>query len=411
MSSTTSYLEAAKHWQLLDSWLHQHRPFWIAQPFTSQPDWTLHYPEMAAWLENLGTADCENFEQHPDQLCQPLQAWLPALADRSHLLELPLVGGKDCSLPEKYAKAMPGRKRLQAGALVGALLPLPSPIFDWCSGSGHLARTLAAQTQHPVLGLEKDIQLVNKGNQLAEAAGDAVRIQQQDVLAFKEAWPQEPHGVALHACGDLHRQLIKKAIQHRLPRLSFSPCCYHLIAADSWQPLSQQAKNSLLQGLDKSLLRLAVQETVTAPERVARQRDQLKTWRLGFDALQRQLFQQDQYLPLPSVSPRWLQGSFADFCRWAAEHKGLQLPPQIDFSEWEERGEKRLIQVQRHELLRHLFRRPLEIWLVLDYVLALEEAGYQVKLGHFCKRELTPRNLLIDAWLPEMKMARSQEQA
>lgn len=400
MSSNSQATSFNDHWQQLDTWLHRLRPLWECQPFTQpRPAWVLHYPEMAAWLESLETADCEHFEQHPSQLCQPLQTWLPELAERSPLLSLPELGAGDCSLPEKDAKAMPGRKRLQAGALVGSLLPLSSPVFDWCSGSGHLARTLAAQTHHPILGLEKDAQLVSKGNQLAKAAGDAVSIQQQDVLALKGFWPKQPHGVALHACGDLHRQLIQQAIQYRLPRLSFSPCCYHLVAANSWQPLSQQGQTSRLQALDKDLLRLAVQETVTAPGRVARQRDQLKAWRLGFDALQRQLFQQDRYLPLPSVSPRWLQDSFAEFCYWAAEHKGLTLPSQVDFSEWEERGKQRLGQVQRYELLRHLFRRPLEIWLVLDYVLVLEEAGYRVKLGRFCERELTPRNLLIDARL------------
>ena len=53
--------------------------------------------------------------------------------------------------------------------------------------------------------------------------------------------------------------------------------------------------------------------------------------------------------------------------------------------------------MRRHELVRHLFRRPLELWVVLDYSMFLEEQGYDVRLGTFCERQLTPRNLLIDA--------------
>ena len=38
-----------------------------------------------------------------------------------------------------------------------------------------------------------------------------------------------------------------------------------------------------------------------------------------------------------------------------------------------------------------------DIGLVLDYALFLEEQGYTVRLGTFCERALTPRNLLLDA--------------
>ncbi|MNO08218.1 hypothetical protein D3C81_2307610 [compost metagenome] len=47
------------------------------------------------------------------------------------------------------------------------------------------------------------------------------------------------------------------------------------------------------------------------------------------------------------------------------------------------------------ERVRNLFRRPLELWLVLDRALFLEEQGYAVRLGLFCDYPLTPRNILI----------------
>ena len=42
-----------------------------------------------------------------------------------------------------------------------------------------------------------------------------------------------------------------------------------------------------------------------------------------------------------------------------------------------------------------LFRRPLELWLLLDRCLYLVEQGYSVRLGEFCPTSLSPRNLLI----------------
>jgi hypothetical protein len=53
--------------------------------------------------------------------------------------------------------------------------------------------------------------------------------------------------------------------------------------------------------------------------------------------------------------------------------------------------------VRRFELVRHAFRRPLELWLVLDIALGLEERGFEVQIGRFCARTLTPRNLLVVA--------------
>ncbi|MNE62192.1 hypothetical protein D3C76_1770990 [compost metagenome] len=59
------------------------------------------------------------------------------------------------------------------------------------------------------------------------------------------------------------------------------------------------------------------------------------------------------------------------------------------------KGWQRLAEVRNLELLRNLFRRPLEMWLVLDRGLYLQEQGYRVQLGVFCEQPLTPRNLML----------------
>ena len=55
------------------------------------------------------------------------------------------------------------------------------------------------------------------------------------------------------------------------------------------------------------------------------------------------------------------------------------------------------MQQRRLEQVQHLFRRPLELWLVLDIALFLEEHGYQIQLSELCDASLTPRNLLLQA--------------
>jgi hypothetical protein len=58
----------------------------------------------------------------------------------------------------------------------------------------------------------------------------------------------------------------------------------------------------------------------------------------------------------------------------------------VDWAHWQAVGEQRRSEVRRLELVRHAFRRALEMWLVLDLALGLEEAGFTVTVGTFCPR-------------------------
>lgn len=398
------FQDAFDHWKRLNRWLSGHQLLWRPVPFSNpQPDWVALHPELASAIATFSDRDCAEFGHAPELLADDLASVMPSLAERASLVNLPgLAGDPDAvaasTLKEVHATDMPGRKRLQAGAFTAALQPLSPPLLDWCCGKGHLARTLAASCRGPVRGLEWDEALVDDGNRLARQFQDDVTVYHQDVMAPDLTLPGGIHGVALHACGDLHRRLIRKVADNGGARVSFSPCCYHLTAEHCHRPLSRRVADSpdaLL--LSRGEMRMAVQETVTAPARVRTASARVRAWRLGFDGLQRALRDIDEYLSVPSHPTHLGSGTFEMFCRWAATEKGLVLPSSTDFSFWEAFGEQRLGQVRRHELVRHLFRRPLELWMVLDYVLFLEECGYRVRLGHFCERSLTPRNLLVDA--------------
>lgn len=390
-------------WQYLNNWLRKHSDFWRPAPFTRPiPEWTRHWPELAQQVAGFSDDDCQRFENDPPALASVLEPLLPSLAEMPDLTALPSLTqdseAQALTLPEVRARDMPGRKRLQSGAFAAAVQPLHDPVVDWCCGKGHLARTLLCVCDHPVIGYEWDPALVEDGNRLAQKAGDPVTLLCQDVMAEGLRLPPDVHGVGLHACGDLHRRLIKQAVQQKLPRLSVVPCCFHLSLKPDYRPLSQTARQwPDCLNITKAELKLAVEETVTAPARVRNQVQTFSQWRLGFDGLQRSIRQVDEYLPVPS-HPGWVaRGDFEQFCRWAAEKKQLTLPQDVDFAAWADHGARRLAQVRRHDVVRHLFRRPLELWLVLDYARFLEEQGYQVRLGTFCGRNLTPRNILIDA--------------
>jgi hypothetical protein len=142
-------------------------------------------------------------------------------------------------------------------------------------------------------------------------------------------------------------------------------------------------------------LSLPLSETVTAGARVRRQRDESMARRLAFDLLQRELRGIDDYLPTPSLPVTWLEKSFPDYCRDLAALKQLPAVGQQDWQTLETAGWQRLAEVRNLELLRGLFRRPLELWLVLDRAGYLQDRDYAVQLGTFCTTDVTPRNLML----------------
>ena len=384
--------------QALDSFLLQHQAFWRPRPFHHlQLPWETELAELATWLRSRSLEQAEASDNSPFTLSAP--APYPDLARQAQALsQLGEIPSLD-SPPRAHALSVdvPGRKLAQIQAFASHLQfrQRPAHWLDWCSGKGHLGRWLTQDDQH-LTCLEYDPALIESGSALSKRLGLAAAHLQQDVLAddCDERLTKEHTPVALHACGDLHVRLLQLASRNGCPQLAVAPCCYNRIAGLHYQPLSMAAQGSSLQ-LSRDDLGLPLSETVTAGARVRRQRNQSMAWRLAFDLLQRQLRGIDEYLPTPSLPSDWFSKPFAHFCHDLAALRDVPSPGEQDWYALEARGWQRLAEVRNLELLRNLFRRPLELWLLLDRALYLQEQGYHVKLGTFCDYQLSPRNLLL----------------
>lgn len=384
----------------LDSFLFAWQPLWRPRPFTHlQLPWESRHPELATWLRARSLSQAEAAHNHPEQLAAPFP--FPQLAAEAlQLSRAPALpaSGLDPVEP-RMSVDVPGRKWQQIEAFSRCLSFEHSPThwLDWCSGKGHLGRRLL-QPGQALTFLERDPELVEAGRQLSARLNVDVAHVQQDVMA-DDAWRRlKAHHtpVALHACGDLHIQLMRLASQVGCAQLAIAPCCYNRIETEHYQPVSSEGKASALK-LSREDLGLPLSETVTAGARVRRQRDQSMARRLAFDLLQRGLRNSDEYLPTPSLPSAWLDKPFADYCRDLAALKGLPNVGEQHWSSLEASGWERLAQVRNLELVRNVFRRPLELWLVLDRALYLQEHHYQVSVGTFCESHITPRNLLLIA--------------
>lgn len=380
--------------QALDAFLIEHQGLWRPRPFTHlQLPWETEHCALSQWLRQRSLDDAEACHNAPHDL--PAPAPFPQLAAQA--LRLGTVGKLPthalASARHRLNVDVPGRKWQQIEAFGAALnfAATPHHWLDWCAGKGHLGRRLLQPGQQ-LTCLEYDPALIASGKALSDHHGLPVTHRLQDVMA-DVIISSEHTPVALHACGDLHVRMLQVASAAGCKQLALAPCCYNRINADRYTALSATGRGSPLH-LSIDDLGLPLSETVTAGKRVRQQRDTSMARRLGFDRLQRQLRGCDDYLPTPSLPAKWLDKSFAEYCRELASLKGLATGEQ-DWLALEAHGWRRLAEVRNLELVRGLFRRPLELWLVLDRALFLMEQGYNIELGSFCEPTLTPRNLMV----------------
>ncbi|MDX9675242.1 methyltransferase [Pseudomonas zeae] len=383
----------------LDAFLIEHQALWKPRPFTHLSlAWEASYPELALWLRGRSLEEAENAHNQPADLVdapEPFASLAALSAELSAVGELP--GHPLEAAGHRLNVDVPGRKwqQIEAFATRLSFAAQPTHWLDWCSGKGHLGRRLLGSGQQ-LTCVEYDPLLVASGQALSQRHQlHALHVEQDVLAANASAVLSANHTpVALHACGDLHVRLMQLASAAGCQQMAIAPCCYNRISRGEYHALSSAGSRSLLQ-LSVEDLALPMSETVTAGARVRRQRDTSMARRLAFDLLQRQVRGVDEYLPTPSLPSAWLEKPFADYCRDLAALKELSTIGAPDWPALEAAGWQRLAEVRNLELLRGLFRRPLELWLNLDRALFLVEQGYVVRLGSFCETALTPRNLLL----------------
>jgi hypothetical protein len=382
----------------LDIQLWQTRAFWQPVPFRDpRPAWMSSHPDLAAALLGLTDTEYERLSAGGDTLTQWLSTWLPEASSLATLSALPALQGPALpGWPFGFDRDIPGRKWRQIEAFAACLLPPDGQrLVDWCAGKGHLTRAAALVTGLPAVGLERDPVLCTAGETLARRHGLAVSLTGLDVMTedVRQHVDAASHCIALHACGDLHLRLMDVAAACSAPALCFSPCCYH-----KGRPPSGLNPDLSQLSPDADMLRLAVQETVTAKGYERRQRELEALWRQAVEACWDALGlpERPRHTPLP---PAEFRGTFTDFCLRRLTDAGVTAPRleperlQACLAE----GASRLARLRRLELLRQAWRRPIEVWLCLDRAVWLERRGYAVEVGTFCDASLTPRNILLRA--------------
>lgn len=388
--------------------LADHQALWRSKPFCeTRPAWVAGQPALAARLRALDdetTRRLARGDGDGSELLALLTDALPTLNGLAALIAFPGPGAADASTagtPPAEADwrvlwEVPGRKSAQITAFAAALGPLASPMLEWCAGKGHLGRLLARRGAPQVTSLEIDGQLCAEGTRLALRLDLPQRFRQADALA-RGALDDVAghHAVALHACGDLHRVLVRGAGEAALEALELAPCCYQRSVDEIYSPLAGPLPDTPFV-LTRDDLRLAVTGAATASAAEVAAVETETAWKLAFQQLQ-QTVSGLAYRPVPPLSRSALRAGFRGYVETLAARAGIALGHGIDWAELETIGWQRQRAVARLTLLRYGFRRAIEAFVVCDLAAGLVRQGYAVTVRSFCDRSLTPRNLLISA--------------
>jgi hypothetical protein len=389
----------------LGAFLADNQSFWRAQPFyQTRPGWCADRSKLMLDCLALDDTEVEALASDNTELLSWAASRIPDWAPLASLIDLPRAQLAEAIDTGRDTWHVPGRKQAQIQAFAAAAGRPVAMAVEWCAGKGHLGRLVCRSWGLPVTSLDHDPVLCRAGQTLADRQGLAQRFVVADALDPDTSVHLEAcHALALHACGDLHRALLNGVARRSVPALDLAPCCYYRTESATYQAYTDAADLRL----SRADLHLAVTETVTAGQRERLARDQAMARKLGYLEWFRVHTGQARPAAFTSVPKAWSNLPYADYCRAMAARHGLQPAAKVDWRHYEALGWRRQGEVMRLSLVRFVFRRPLEIWLILDQALYLERQGYRVTVGEFCAPGVTPRNILISARLPTSRFNRT----
>lgn len=396
--------------RLLGGFLRDCSGLWRPAPFHHDvPPWAAEHPELHAAVLALTPGQVDALHTDERRLRNWLERFIPGMAALNLLIDFPdlmpappgehspdgIWRGHAVHSPDRD---VPGRKWAQIEAFAGhasSWRDSAREVLDWCAGKSHLGRMIGMRSGLPVRALERDPALCAEAERLAARDGIALTAEMCDVLQIdhRNVLMTSTLACALHACGDLHLTLLDQVGRQSPAGLLLAPCCYHRTVHEHHRPRSSAGRACGLR-LSREDLRLAVLETCTAghAQRETEKRRKARLLALKGWGAQHGLEVTD-YSPLKDIG----RGDDHMALQRACERLGWLVPDAGQAEAAMRTGWKRSRDVRAFELIRAAVRRPLEVWLVLDMALGLAGEGYEVEVGEFCGRELTPRNLMIKA--------------
>jgi hypothetical protein len=371
--------------------LSDHRTYWSIHPFEKDTfDWEHTNPDLSLFLRSWTNEEVEAFERCPHLHPKAPRELKEIASQCSELTKLPILYREEIDLPASMSLHIKERKWKQIVSFISSLHPKNDAFVDWCCGKGHLGRVLSSLYSVPVYGLEYNMDLVEKGKNLALSGHNLYCC---DVLHDEIPFVNGSL-LALHSCGDLLERAMEVVVAQELSQCVLVSCCFHKIVHEERYPLS---KSEGVHGfmLNRHELRIPSTFEHRASKTKKRRRRNDMRYRIALDLILRDLGLQKSYSSIPSVPDGWKDETLEGYIGKICVREKIVIPSSIDFGLYEQKAHKKLCMIRGLSSLRSLFSRVLEVWLNGDRALWLYEQGYDVEMGICMPEEITPRNIVL----------------
>ena len=273
----------------ISHFLVQNEAFWRGHPFiqdvvgwyNSHP----HWKDFFISLDVKSVDQVERIKKLPTNAPTDLKKVWKRCQELSKLEPFSL---SDLVWPERYGWGIKERKWSQIKGFACSSwseFQDVSRVIEWCSGKGHLSRSIIRHLEAEAIGCELSSALCEAGYQWALKERVRLSFKRIDLLEQSPMLLDKDVVIGLHACGELSDRACCAVIERRVP-LVLAPCCDHR-REYPYTPLSRRGQLTGLRLLKPELMLASACESV-ASERRKQLRRRSNLYRVALDILVRQ---------------------------------------------------------------------------------------------------------------------------
>ena len=377
------------------SLLIENRSLWSFHPFTQEVhSWECDYPEASDFLRSWTPEEVEHFEMCPQNHPEAPSSILDIFSRCQEYTNLPIMYDSSFSCSKQLLLNIKERKRHQLIPFISCIQDPCLNYVDWCCGKGHLGRMLASIFGANIVGIENNLQVIEKGRSLAPQKQVFIEcdVFHNDIPDFQGGM------VALHSCGSLLTKAMEQVFEQDLQECFLVSCCYHKINEEFYVPMSETGKKQHV-CFTKKELRLPSTLEHHASKKSKRRRRADMRYRLSIDYILQEIGFHSSYTSFPPVPDFWKDLSFQEYVDQVWARENYPSISKINVKNMEEKGREQLRIIRALSSFRSMFGRVLEVWINTDRALWLQEKGYNVTLGICMPKSASPRNIAIQAKL------------
>ena len=277
-------------------------------------------------------------------------------------------------------------------------------IVDIGGGIGHLAQTLTSHYGLKTTTLDMDPVLQETGRaRFKNKEVDYVNVKvDASSEEFKSVLSETSLTLGLHTCGPLAVHQIRASSAQKIKGLINFGCCYEkLLPFPEEQNISKAAhelKSPLV--FNRFALTLATRAHRKMNDKDYELKLKVKYYRYAIHFLLHDEYAVKTLSPLGNSSANLYNESFVTYVTQQFERIKIELKhskEELDQYFESQHVQDLIWKMLSADLIRNAFGRLMELYIVLDRVLFLQEAGYKVQLLEFFDESLSPRNLGIVA--------------